>query len=107
MVKISIDGKNYEVGPERNLLATCLSLGIDIPHFCFHPALGSVGACRLCAVKKFRDKDDAKGRIVMSCMEPVAEGLIVSVEDPEARAFRASVIEESDAQSPARLPGMR
>jgi NADH-quinone oxidoreductase subunit G len=29
----------------------------------------------------------------MSCMEPVTEGLIVSVEDQEAREFRASVIE--------------
>ena len=93
MVKITVDGKSYEVKPEKNLLETCLSLGIDIPHFCYHPALGSVGACRLCAVKKFKDKDDTKGRIVMSCMEPVTEGLIVSVEDQEARSFRAAVIE--------------
>ena len=93
MVKIRIDGKYYDVKPEKNLLETCLSLGIDIPHFCFHPALGSVGACRLCAVRKFRDKDDTKGRIVMSCMEPVTEGLIVSVDDHEAKEFRASVIE--------------
>src|SRR5664280_167946 len=93
MVKIRIDGKYYDAKPEKNLLETCLALGIDIPHFCFHPALGSVGACRLCAVKKFRDKDDAKGRIVMSCMEPVTEGLIVSVEDQDARSFRAAVIE--------------
>jgi NADH-quinone oxidoreductase subunit G len=93
MAKISIDGKLYDAKPEKNLLETCLSLGINIPHFCFHPALGSVGACRLCAVKKFKDKDDTKGRIVMSCMEPVTEGMIVSVEDLEAKAFRASVIE--------------
>jgi NADH-quinone oxidoreductase subunit G len=93
MVKITIDGIYYEVKPEKNLLETCLAIGIDVPHFCFHPALGSVGACRLCAVKKFRDKDDTKGRIVMSCMEPVTEGLIVSVDDPEAKAFRTAVIE--------------
>jgi NADH-quinone oxidoreductase subunit G len=93
MVKISIDGKYYDVKPKKNLLETCLALGFDIPHFCFHPALGSVGACRLCAVKKFKDQDDGEGRIVMSCMEPVTEGLIVSVEDPEAKAFRAAVIE--------------
>jgi NADH-quinone oxidoreductase subunit G len=93
MVKISIDGKYYEVKPEKNLLETCLALGIDIPHFCFHPALGSVGACRLCAVKKFRDKDDTKGRVVMSCMESVTEGLIISVDDADAKAFRAAVIE--------------
>ena len=93
MIKIRIDGKFYEVKPGRNLLETCLSLGLDIPHFCFHPALGSVGACRLCAVKKYRDQDDSKGRIVMSCMEPVTEGLIISVDDPEAKAFRAAIIE--------------
>jgi len=93
MTKIRIDGKYYEVKPKKNLLETCLSLGLDIPHFCFHPALGSVGACRLCAVKKFRDKDDNIGRIIMSCMEPVTEGMIVSIEDHEAKEFRAAVIE--------------
>jgi NADH-quinone oxidoreductase subunit G len=104
MVKIRIDGKYYEVKPEKNLLVTCLSLGIDIPHFCFHPALGSVGACRLCAIKKFKDKDDTKGRIVMSCMEPVADGLIVSVEDTEAKTFRASVIESLMTNHPHDCP---
>ena len=104
MVKIKIEGKYYEVKPEKNLLETCLSLGIDIPHFCFHPALGSVGACRLCAVKKFRDKDDTKGRIVMSCMEPVTEGLIVSIDDSEAKAFRASVIESLMTNHPHDCP---
>jgi NADH-quinone oxidoreductase subunit G len=104
MVKIRIDGKYYEGKAEKNLLETCLSIGIDIPHFCFHPALGSVGACRLCAVKKFRDKDDTKGLIVMSCMEPVTEGLIISVEDPEVKAFRASVLESLMTNHPHDCP---
>jgi NADH-quinone oxidoreductase subunit G len=104
MIKIRIDGKYYEVKPEKNLLTTCLSLGIDIPHFCFHPALGSVGACRLCAVKKFRDKDDTRGRIVMSCMEPVTDGMIVSVEDTEAKTFRTSVIESLMTNHPHDCP---
>jgi NADH-quinone oxidoreductase subunit G len=104
MVKITIDGRYYDVKPQKNLLETCLSLGIDIPHFCFHPALGSVGACRLCAVKKFRNIDDMQGRIVMSCMEPVTEGLIVSVDDPEAKAFRASVIESLMTNHPHDCP---
>jgi NADH-quinone oxidoreductase subunit G len=104
MVKIRIDGKEYEVKPGKNLLETCLSLGIDVPHFCFHPALGSVGACRLCAVKKFRDKDDTRGRVIMSCMEPVIEGLIVSVDDAEAIAFRKSVLESLMTNHPHDCP---
>jgi NADH-quinone oxidoreductase subunit G len=93
MVKIRIDGKYYEAQPGKNLLETALAIGLDIPHFCYHPALGSVGACRLCAVKKFRDDKDVSGRIVMSCMEPVAEGLIVSIRHKDAEEFRAAVIE--------------
>jgi NADH-quinone oxidoreductase subunit G len=104
MTKIRIDGKYYEVKPKKNLLETCLALGLDIPHFCFHPALGSVGACRLCAVKKFKDQDDNRGRIVMSCMEPVTEGLIISIEDPEAKAFRSAVIESLMTNHPHDCP---
>jgi NADH-quinone oxidoreductase subunit G len=104
MIKIQIDGIQVEVKPKKNLLETCLALGIDIPHFCFHPALGSVGACRLCAVKKFKDPDDRIGRIIMSCMEPVTEGLIVSIEDAEAKAFRAAVIESLMTNHPHDCP---
>ena len=93
MVNIRINGTDYTVGRGKNLLQTCLSLGFDIPYFCYHPALGSAGACRQCAVKKFANADDKKGRIVMSCMEPVSEGLIISTDDPEVKAFRSAVIE--------------
>ncbi|HTX05420.1 MAG TPA: NADH-quinone oxidoreductase subunit NuoG, partial [Steroidobacteraceae bacterium] len=93
MATIYIDGKQYEVGAEDNLLHACLSQGLDIPYFCWHPALGSVGACRQCAVKQYRDANDKVGRLVMSCMTPSANGTRISIADEEARQFRASVIE--------------
>ncbi len=103
-IKINIDGQNFEVKSGRNLLHTCLALGFDIPHFCYHPALGSVGACRLCAVKKYKDDDDTKGKIVMSCMEPVADGLRVSIEDEEARTFRKAILESLMINHPHDCP---
>jgi len=93
MAVIYIENRPYEAHDGKNLLAACLSLGFDIPYFCWHPALGSVGACRQCAVKKYRDENDTSGRIVMSCMEPVADGLRISINDPEVKRFRAGVIE--------------
>lgn len=93
MPVIFIDSKPYEVKAGRNLLEVCLSHGIDLPYFCWHPALGSVGACRQCAVQLYRDENDTKGKLVMSCMEPVKDGLRVSVEDPRSRGFREQVIE--------------
>ncbi len=53
MATIHVDGKSYEVNGSENLLQACLSLGIDIPYFCWHPSLGSVGSCRQCAVTQY------------------------------------------------------
>ena len=78
MITIFIDNKSYQVKEGQNLLQACLSLGFDLPYFCWHPAMHSVGACRQCAVKQFKDDKDTRGRIVMSCMTPVSEGLRVS-----------------------------
>ncbi|MDX9971456.1 MAG: NADH-quinone oxidoreductase subunit NuoG [FCB group bacterium] len=93
MPTIYIDNQPFEVRDGQNLLEACLSLGLNVPYFCWHPMLGSVGACRQCAVKVFKDENDTRGRIVMSCMTPAAEGTRLSVEDKDAQAFRKSVIE--------------
>ena len=93
MAVIYIDDEPYTVDPRTNLLAACLQHGIDLPYFCWHPALGSVGACRQCAVTQYKDETDRTGQIVMACMTPAADGTRVSVNDAQACEFRASVIE--------------
>ncbi len=93
MATVYVDNKPYQMNPEENLLHGCLSQGFKLPYFCWHPALGSVGACRQCAVKQFRDEHDTQGKIVMSCMTPAAEGTRISIADPEVVAFRAGIIE--------------
>lgn len=96
MAVIHVDGKQYDVDGADNLLKACLSLGLDIPYFCWHPALGSVGACRQCAVKQYNNADDAaagRGRLVMSCMTPNTDNMYISIDDAEAVSFRASVVE--------------
>ncbi|MFZ2319582.1 MAG: NADH-quinone oxidoreductase subunit NuoG, partial [Pseudomonas sp.] len=93
MATIHVDGKAFEVDGADNLLQACLSLGLDIPYFCWHPALGSVGACRQCAVKQYTDENDKRGRLVMSCMTPATDNSWIAIDDEEAKAFRASVVE--------------
>ena len=93
MATIYVDGKPYEVDGADNLLRACLSLGLDVPYFCWHPALGSVGACRACAVKQFSGPDDKRGRLVMSCMTQSTDKTYISIDDAEAKAFRKSVVE--------------
>lgn len=93
MARITIDDREYEVADGDNLLAAALSLGLELPYFCWHPALGSVGACRQCAVTQYKDADDRRGRIVMACMTPVQDGARFAMTDEASHSFRRSVIE--------------
>lgn len=104
MAKVVIDGVEYEVDPNNNLLQECLSQGLDLPYFCWHPCMGSVGACRQCAVKQYRDEDDKEGMLVMACMTPATDGAIISIEDEGAKSFRSDVIESLMISHPHDCP---
>ncbi|MFA5109941.1 MAG: NADH-quinone oxidoreductase subunit NuoG, partial [Desulfobaccales bacterium] len=90
MPKLIIDCLKVEVPEGVNVLEAAERLGIMIPRFCYHPALGSVGACRVCAVMFL--EGPVKG-VEMSCMTKAADGMVVSTTHPEAMEFRRYVIE--------------
>ncbi len=93
-----------EAPADANLLEVLLSEGIDMPYFCWHPAMGSVGACRQCAVVGYANEDDTRGRIVMSCMTPIMDGARFSVSAENATLFRDSVIENLMLNHPHDCP---
>ncbi|HEX9007516.1 MAG TPA: NADH-quinone oxidoreductase subunit NuoG [Bacteroidota bacterium] len=93
MAKIIVDGRTIQVNEQDNLLQAVLSAGLNLPYFCWHPALGSVGACRQCAVLMYRDEKDTRGRITMACLTAAKDGTRISIEAPDAREFRRRVIE--------------
>jgi len=90
MPKLIIDNIPVEVPEGTNVLEAAKSVGIPIPHFCWHPALGRAGACRVCAVKML--EGPVKG-VQISCMLPAQDGMVVSTTDAEAVAMRKGVIE--------------
>jgi len=90
MPQLTIDGRQISVPKGTKVIEAAERLGIMIPRFCYHQALGSLGACRVCAVK-FVD-GPVKG-VEMSCMTDAADGMVVSTTDPEAMEFRRYIIE--------------
>ncbi len=104
LLNICIDGKNYQVPAGNNLLATCLELNIDLSYFCWHPSLGSVGSCRQCAVIVFQNELDTQGRLVMACMTPLSDNMIISINSQKAKAFRAINIEALMTNHPHDCP---
>jgi len=90
MPKLTIDNIEVEVPAGTSVLEAAKAVGIWIPHFCYHSALGNVGACRVCAVKLL---DGPVKGIQMSCMLPAQDGMVVSTTDAEAMEMRRHVIE--------------
>jgi len=90
MPKLTIDGSAIEVPKGMKVIEAAERLGIIIPRFCYHAALGSVGACRMCAVNFL--EGPVKG-VQMSCMVDAQDGMVVSTKDAEAVDFRRHVIE--------------
>jgi NADH-quinone oxidoreductase subunit G len=90
MPSLIIDDRAIEVPPGTKVIAAAERLGIVIPRLCYHPALGSVGACRLCAVQFL--EGPVRG-LQMGCMVEAKDGMVVSTTAAEAVDFRRHVIE--------------
>ena len=90
MPKLIIDNHEIEVPAGTKVIDAAERLGIMIPRFCYHPALGSLGACRMCAVKF---EEGPINGVEMSCMVEATEGMVVSTTDREAVEFRKYIIE--------------
>lgn len=82
MAKIIIDGKSIECRDGINVLQAAIEAGLDIPHYCYHPALAVVASCRLCLMEmkmpnpKTRELEWAQ-KLVPSCQTPVRDGMEV------------------------------
>ena len=70
-VKATIDERAVEVPKGTLIIDAAKTVGIDIPHFCYHPKLSIAGNCRMCVVEI---KDLPK--LQVSCNTPVTEGMV-------------------------------
>ncbi|MHA1538740.1 MAG: NADH-quinone oxidoreductase subunit NuoG [Alphaproteobacteria bacterium] len=88
MTKLTIDGTEVEVEDGLSILQACQSLGIEVPHFCFHERLSVAGNCRMCLVEV-----EKAPKPVASCAMPVAEGMVVNTASEAAKKARRGVME--------------
>ena len=104
MVTVYIDDQAYQVSSDNNLLAGVLSQKLNLPYFCWHPSMGSVGACRQCAVTQYQDENDTRGRMVMACTTPVTDGMRIRLKDKSSTVFREQVISAMMTNHPHDCP---
>jgi NADH-quinone oxidoreductase subunit G len=87
-VTLTIDGRSVTVPQGTTILKAAEGVGIEVPHYCYHPGLSSPAMCRLCLV-------DVEGapKPQPSCVTTVAEGQVVHTENEEALGLRRGVLE--------------
>jgi NADH-quinone oxidoreductase subunit G len=51
LVTVNIDGKEIAVPKGTNVIEAARLVGVDVPHYCYHPKLSVVGNCRMCLVE--------------------------------------------------------
>ena len=90
MPTLTIDNQSVTVPEGTNVLEAAKRLGIIIPHFCYHEALGAVGACRQCAMTFI--EGPVKG-VQMACMIKAQDGMVVSTLDQRSTDLRKHVAE--------------
>ena len=88
MPKLTIDGKEVEVAPGTNLIEAARQVGVEVPHYCYHPGLSIAGQCRLCMVDIEKNP-----RPQIGCNTQAADGMVVHTQTERVLETRKSIME--------------
>ncbi len=87
MVKIYIDGTEFEVPENTTILEACRKAGITIPTLCYHEDLKPIGSCGVCVVEI-----EGLG-IKRSCVTPVRDGMRINTHSAEVIERRRKAVQ--------------
>ncbi|MBI3565233.1 MAG: (2Fe-2S)-binding protein [Elusimicrobia bacterium] len=88
LVKYKLDGRELEAEEGRLVIDAAKDAGVEIPHYCYHPALGNPGNCRMCIVEVA-----GAPKPQVSCRTAVREGLDVKTGTEAVKRAQASALE--------------
>ncbi|GIW23607.1 MAG: (2Fe-2S)-binding protein [Candidatus Sericytochromatia bacterium] len=90
MPVVNIDGNQVEVPKGYNVIQAAQKLGIEIPHYCYHPGLRIDGNCRMCLVEV---KGPRGFMPQIACNTQCIDGLEVKTNTDNVKNMRKSVME--------------
>lgn len=88
MPKLTIDDRQVEVPDGLNLIEAARLCGIEIPHYCYHPALAVVGNCRMCLVEV-----EKAPKLQIACNTRATDGMVVRTRSERTQAAQRAVLE--------------
>ncbi|MEZ4822684.1 MAG: 2Fe-2S iron-sulfur cluster-binding protein [Ignavibacteria bacterium] len=88
MPKITIDNREVDFNPGQTIIQAALNAGIEIPHFCYHPAMSVAGNCRICLVEI-----EKMPKLAIACATPATEGMVVHTKSEKTIHAQNAVME--------------
>lgn len=98
-VSITVDGKKLQVEEGGLLLPALLENEISVPHFCYHPALGPDGNCRMCMVEIGGEK-----RPQIACDTLIKKDMVVNTKNERINAVKRDILELELLSHPVDCP---
>ena len=96
-IEFEIDGEKVKAKLEMTVLEAAQNADIFIPTLCHHEKLEPFGGCRLCIVEV---EVNGWTKLVVSCVYPVEEGIIVRTRSKKVDRIRKTIIELLMAHAP-------
>jgi NADH-quinone oxidoreductase subunit G len=100
MIKLFVNGQEVEVESGKNLIDAVGAVGIEIPHLCYHPALGADGNCRMCLV----GIEDGRPPLVPACKTRAVEGMKVQLDTEKIKKIQRDIMELELINHPTDCP---
>jgi NADH-quinone oxidoreductase subunit G len=89
MPTVTVDDRPVEVARGTNLIEAAAQVGVQIPHYCYHPRLSVVGQCRMCLVEI-----DGMPKLQAACSTQVMkDGMVVRTESPQVAEAQRGMME--------------
>lgn len=88
IISLEIDGKKIEITEDSTIMQAANSIGIYIPHFCYHKHLSIAANCRMCLVEI-----EKSFKAIPACSTLVKQDMIVYTSSNKVISAQQSIIE--------------
>jgi NADH-quinone oxidoreductase subunit G len=99
LVKVTINGKDFQVAKGARLIDVCREKGFDIPSFCYYSDLALQASCRMCLVRI-----EKMPKLQTSCTITCTDGMIVTTQSEEIEKAQRGMTEFLLANHPLDCP---
>lgn len=98
-IKVTINGKDFQVAKGARLIDVCRENQFDIPSFCYYADLALQASCRMCLVRI-----EKMPKLQTSCTIICTDGMVVNTQTEEIEKAQRSMLEFLLANHPLDCP---